>query len=174
MGQLFGCSVHIPHAALQHAPEIATLKSELKLVENRVSQNEVRLEDTIRTVEANERVQRSLNVRIYGFDFTRCNVPRPNEPNQFDVTTPAELVRQLMIDVCLIFSPPVHITAPALITLRRLSREFQDVATVALQLRAKGFVAYSTDNRIRVGPRNDSRWYHYTDPAIHSMLNPSG
>ncbi|VDN36873.1 unnamed protein product [Gongylonema pulchrum] len=38
------------------------------------------------------------------------------------------------------------------ISIKNDPAKVQDAATVALQLRAKGFVAYSTDNRILIGP----------------------
>ncbi|VDN27500.1 unnamed protein product [Gongylonema pulchrum] len=51
------------------------------------------------------------------------------------------------------------------------NKEYQDAAALALQLRSRGYIAYSTENRIRIGPRGDSRWFACTDPALRTVLN---
>ncbi|VDK56615.1 unnamed protein product [Gongylonema pulchrum] len=78
--------------------ESTGIKNDSERLENRASQIEVRLEDTVRAIEANERAQRSLSLRVYGFDYTRCKIPRADDQDNFDVISAADLLRKLMVE----------------------------------------------------------------------------
>ncbi|VDN21462.1 unnamed protein product [Gongylonema pulchrum] len=74
------------------------MKDELKEINNRVGKNDGKVSELTQIVETNETVQRSLNLRIYGFEYAKCKLANQEDPKKFDVVSLKELIVKMIVE----------------------------------------------------------------------------